>query len=98
MTVTINTASLLFDVAQIADAYGDIDAQIKQLEKRKEELRKALIATGKELVEGATFSIGIDISERRTVKVDDVVKTFGADAAAAIINTSDVYTLRAKKR
>lgn len=98
-TQAIVAEALFNDIGRMVDAYGAIDAQIKALEAQKEKLRKGLIATGRGcFTEGATFALTIDLSERRSVKLEDVIKTFGAEAAKAITNTSDVYTLRPKRK
>jgi hypothetical protein len=102
MSAPINTqaiiAEALFSTEQLVDAYGTIDAEIKALEKRKEAMRKALVATGKDLLDGHSYVLTIDISERRTLPIEKAEKAFGKDAVAAIVNVSDVYTLRAKEK
>jgi len=91
-------AEALFSTEQLVDAYGAIDAEIKALEARQADIRKALIATGKDLLSGHSYVLTVDLSERRTLPIAKAEAAFGKAAVAAIINTSDVYTLRAKRK
>lgn len=89
-------ADALFNVADMVDAYGALCAEAAAIEAKKEAIKKALIATGRdEFREGKVFDATMSISDgRETVKLDELRAKFGADVEPLIRRGKDVYTLR----
>lgn len=99
MTFQSNPAPLiadaLFNVGEMVDAYGALKAQAAALETKMDAIKAALQATGRaEFREGASFDATMSISNRETVKIEDLRATFGAAVEPLIKRSKDTYTLR----
>jgi hypothetical protein len=93
--ITAMLADVLFNEGALVDAYGALKAEAAALEKRMEAIKAALQATGKaEFRTGALFDATMSISNRETVKIEELRAKFGADVEPLIRRSKDTYTLR----
>jgi len=73
----------------LADEYARIHAEVEALEARKEELRKAILATGKERIDGHNCYVMVSLAETRKIDTKVLRKTFSAEQLALAAKSFD---------
>ena len=73
----------------LADEYARIHAEVEALELRKEELRKAILQTGKERIEGHNCYVLVSLAETRKIDTKSLRKEFTAEQIALAAKTFD---------
>lgn len=82
--------------AQLADEYGDLDAQIKALTEAKDAIRDELKARSAEKVEGARWTVTISAATRTTYDDKAIRAALGADICRQYERVTDTSTIRVK--
>jgi hypothetical protein len=80
-----------------ADALADVRAEIKQLERREEELRAELLLVGANLI-GIEWGATVHSREHRSLNKDALVKHFGREALAPFFRVTGYEAVALKKR
>lgn len=94
--VSALVAASLFDEGAMIDAYGRLKAEAAAIEAKMEDIKNALLATGKDAFRtGKLFDATIGISDGREVVSPKALRAgLGAAAEQYIKRGKDVYTLR----
>lgn len=73
----------------LADEYARIHAEFEALEARKEELRKAILAEGKERIDGHNCYVLVSLAETRKINTKMLRKEFNAEQLALAAKSFD---------
>lgn len=87
----------------LADLYAAKKAEIEALEAELKSLRDEVLATGQDVLEGNFCTINVGLSDRKTVKWEDGLKTLAPSLISKIKDsftsiTTNVPTLRIKAK
>ena len=85
-------------VTKKVNAYLAVDAEIKRLEKERNELRDALLGTGMEYFEGKEGALKVTETVRWNLKTKEVKEEMGEDWWAKRCATALVTSLRIAKK
>jgi hypothetical protein len=84
------------ELAQIVDEYASLKAQIEEQTKKFEALRKTLLSTGKEKIEGMNCYAVVSLSEQSRVDAKKVREMLSENELAAVLSTSLVERISIK--
>jgi hypothetical protein len=81
-------------LAGMADELGAVKAEIAELAEKESRLKKALIESGMDKIQGSLFQAAISRAERISISSDLVRKLLSADALKQVEQSSEVVTVR----
>jgi len=84
------------NIDTLADLYAVAKAEMDACAKRVEELRKEILNTGHEKINGANFAVEVGLSERTTIDTKLVRQFLTNEELASCSKTAVVTTLRIK--
>lgn len=84
------------NLAALADRYASIKAEIDGLERLLKEVRKEIMATGRDEIVGDRAIVTVGLSERTSLDTSLVKEILTAEQVAACSKTSLVETIRVK--
>ena len=83
-------------LTSLADRYAVMKAEADDLAKRIDALRKEILATGRETIEGELFAVTVGLSERSTLDTKACKEFLTEEQVAACTKTTVCETLRIK--
>ena len=81
---------------QIADLYAVAKAELDAMQKRVNELRQAVLETGKDTLVGDVFTVTVTLSERTSIDTNAVRQILTPAQLETVTRVTDVETLRIK--
>lgn len=81
-------------LASIADELGAVKAELAELSKKEESLKKALIESGLDKIQGSLFQVAVSKSERKSLSSELVRKMLSPEALAQCEQVSQVVSVR----
>lgn len=92
------------NIGALADAYGLMNAEIAEIQKRQNAVREQIIATGRDAIDGELFHVSVSHSVRETPdkvlkeQLDELVEAYKSTLTSqyltAHINKKEVVTIR----
>jgi hypothetical protein len=83
-------------LGQLADSFGELNAQLREFEKRRDALRQAILDRApKDEVIGQRFSVTINTTTRTSLDLDAVREKLGPEWIARHSKAATITSLRA---
>jgi len=84
------------NLATLADRYADIKAEIDGLERLLKDLRKEIMATGREEIIGTRAIVSVGLSERTSLDTAAIKELLTDEQIASCSKTALIETVRVK--
>jgi hypothetical protein len=84
------------NLATLADRYADIKAEIDGLERLLKDLRKEIMATGREEIVGTRAIVSVGLSERTSLDTAAIKELLTDEQIASCSKTALIETVRVK--
>jgi hypothetical protein len=84
------------NIASLADQYAQIKLIIEKNEEILKEIKKQIVATGRDVIEGEDFKITVNLQERKTISVKKAEEVLAPEVVAQILSVSEFEVIRYK--
>ena len=84
------------NIASLADQYAQIKLIIEKNEEILKEIKKQIVATGRDVIEGEEFKITVNLQERKTISVKKAEEILAPEVVAQILSVSEFEVIRYK--
>ncbi|MHC4051382.1 hypothetical protein SAMN05216573_10778 [Bradyrhizobium sp. Rc3b] len=81
----------------LADQFGEVDAALRRLKVRREELRQQILSTGRVELVGHTWSVVLENRTSRRLDQELLIERFGAETVDACRAERDGVYLRTER-
>jgi hypothetical protein len=84
------------NIASLADQYAQIKLIIEKNEEILKDLKKQIVATGRDVIEGEEFKVTVGLQERKTISVKKAEEVLAPEVVAQILSVSEFEVIRYK--
>jgi hypothetical protein len=84
------------NIASLADQYAQIKLIIEKNEEILKEIKKQIVATGRDVIEGEEFKVTVGLQERKTISVKKAEEILAPEVVAQILSVSEFEVIRYK--
>lgn len=84
------------NIATLADQYAAVKLEIEKLEEQLKLIKKDIVATGRDVIEGEAFKVTVGLQERKTISVKKAEEILDPAIYAKLVNISEFEVLRYK--
>jgi len=84
------------NIASLADQYAQIKLIIEKNEEILKEIKKQIVATGRDVIEGEEFRVSVALQERKTISVKKAEEVLAPEVVAQILSVSEFEVIRYK--
>jgi hypothetical protein len=84
------------NVSSLADQYAQVKLQIEALENQLKLIKKDIVATGRDLIEGDEFKVTVALQERETIAVSKAKEVLDPATLSQLLKVSEFEVIRYK--
>ena len=84
------------NIASLADTYAALKLEIEKLEEQLKAVKKDIVATGRDVIEGEDFRVSVNLQERKTISVKKAEEVLAPEIIAKILTVSEFEVIRYK--
>jgi len=84
------------NIASLADQYAQIKLIIEKNEEILKDIKKQIVATGRDVIEGEEFKVTVGLQERKTISVKKAEEILAPEVVAQILSVSEFEVIRYK--
>lgn len=82
------------NISSLADQYAAVKLEIEKLENQLKLIKKDIVATGRDVIEGEAFKVTVGLQERRTITISEAEKELSADVFNKLVHVSEYEVVR----
>jgi uncharacterized protein involved in exopolysaccharide biosynthesis len=84
------------NIATLADQYAAIKMEIEKLEAQLKEVKKDIVATGRDIIEGDEFKVTVGLQQRESIAVAKAREVLDEATLAKLLKVSEFEVIRYK--